>query len=126
MVIKSNQLYQREMDEKLLYNSVRGIWRASKERVKTVEYVFGVYNSLIVAVYKPSRWYVCKDAPDKLPRKDIVLTPKLENRLFFEDNSFEKGLSMDDNERFYLGKSIARLKVNQSAQNPNTYLDPVK
>ncbi len=43
------------MDEKLLYNSVRGIWRASKERVKTVEYVFGVYNSLIVAVFKPSR-----------------------------------------------------------------------
>ena len=42
MVVKINQLYQREMDEKILYNSVRGIWRASKERVKTVEYVFGV------------------------------------------------------------------------------------
>ncbi|WP_239467660.1 LEM-3-like GIY-YIG domain-containing protein [Enterococcus cecorum] len=115
MVVKINQLYQRGMAEKILYNSVRGIWRASKERVKTVEYVFGVYNSLIVAVYKPSRWYVCKDAPDKLPRKDIVLTPKLENRLFFEDENFKKGLSMDDNERFYLGKSIVRLKVNQSA-----------
>ncbi|CAI3304302.1 LEM-3-like GIY-YIG domain-containing protein [Enterococcus cecorum] len=126
MVIKINQLYQREMDEKLLYNSVRGIWRASKERVNTVEYVFGVYKSLNVAVFKPSRWYVCKDAPDKLPRKDIVLTPKLENRLFFEDEGFEKGLAMDDNEQFYLGKSIARLKVNQSAQNPITYLEPVK
>ena len=33
---------------------------------------------------------------------------------------------MDDNEQFYLGKSIAGLKVNQSAQNPITYLDPVK
>lgn len=126
MVIKSNQLYQREMDEKLLYNSVREIWRASKERVKTVEYVFGVYNSLIVAVLKPSRWYVCKDAPDKLPRKDIDLTPKLENRLFFEDENFELGLPLDENEQFYLGKSIAGLKVNQSAQNPITYLDPVK
>ena len=126
MVIKINQLYQREMDEKILYNSVRGIWRASKERVKTVEYVFGVYNSLIVAVYKSSRWYVCKDVSDKLPRKDIVLTPKLENRLFFEDEGFEKGLSMDDNEQFYLGKSITRLKVIQSAQNPITYLEPVK
>ncbi|CAI3284624.1 hypothetical protein CIRMBP1279_00902 [Enterococcus cecorum] len=126
MVIKINQFYQREMDEKILYNSARGIWRASKERVKTVEYVFGVYNSLIVAVFKPSRWYVCKDAPDKLPRKDIVLTPRLENRLFFEDEGFEKGLAMDDNEQFYLEKSIARLKVNQSAQNPITYLEPVK
>lgn len=126
MVVKINQLYQREMDEKIHYNSVRGIWRASKERVKTVEYVFGVYNSLIVAVFKPSRWYVCRDAPDKLLRKDIALTPKLENRLFFEDENFEKGLSMDDNEQFYLGKSIAGLKVNQSAQNPITYLEPVK
>lgn len=125
MVVKINQLYQREMDEKILYNSVRGIWRASKERVKTVEYVLGVYNSLIVAVYKPSRWYVCKDAPYKLPRKDIVLTPRLENRLFFEDEGFEKGLAMDDNEQFYLGKSITRLKVNQSAQNPITYIEPV-
>ena len=67
MVIKINQLYQREINEKILYNSVRGIWRTSKERVKTVEYVFGVYNFLIVAVFKPSRWYVSKDAPYKLP-----------------------------------------------------------
>lgn len=125
MVVKINQLYQREINEKILYNSVRGIWRASKERVKTVEYVFDVYNSLIVAVFKPSQWYVCKDAPYKLPRKDIVLTPRLENRLFFEDEGFEKGLAMDDNEQFYLGKSITRLKVNQSAQNPITYIEPV-
>ena len=95
------KLLSRGKDEKMLYNSVRGVWRASKERVKTVEYVFGVYNSLIVAVLKPSRWYVCKDAPDKLPRKDIVLIPKLENRLFFEDKSFEQGLPLDEDERFF-------------------------
>lgn len=46
--------------------------------------------------------------------------------MFFENKSFEKGLLMDDNGRFYLGKSIARLKVNQSAQNSITYLEPVK
>ena len=48
-----------------------------------VEYVFGVYNSLIVAVYKPSEWFVCIEAKDRLPGQDIVLTPKTENRLFF-------------------------------------------
>lgn len=83
LVIKINRLYQKGMDEKVLYDAVRGVWRASKENVKTVEYVFGVYNSLIVAVYKPSEWFVCKEAKDKLPRQDIVLTPKTENRLFF-------------------------------------------
>lgn len=36
LVIKINRLYQRGMDDKVLYDSVRGVWRASKEKVKTV------------------------------------------------------------------------------------------
>lgn len=126
LIIKINRLYQRGMDEKVLYDAVRGVWRASKEKVKTVEYVFGVYNSLIVAVYKPSEWFVCKEAKDKLPRQDIVLTPKTENRVFFVDERYEHGLQLDENEEFYLGKSIAGLKLNQSAQNPITYLYPLE
>ena len=124
LVIKINRLYQRDMDEKALYDAVRGVWRASKERVKTIEYVFGVYNSLILAVYKPSKWFVCKEAKERLPRQDIVLTPKTENRLFFVDERYEQGLPPDDNEEYYIGKSIAKLKLNQSAQNPITYLNP--
>ena len=99
----------------------RGVRRASKEEVRTVEYTFGVYKSLIVAVYKPSEWFVCKEAKDRLPRQDIVLTPKPENRLFFVDERYEQGFPLDDNESFYIGKSIARLKLNQSAQNSITY-----
>lgn len=92
-------------------------------RVKQVDYVFGVYNSLIVAVYKPTQWYVCKEAKDKLPRQDIVLTPKTEDRLFFVDEKYESHEAMDEAEKFYLYKSIAGLKLNQSAQNPITYLN---
>ena len=124
LVIKINRLYQRDMDEKALYDAVRGVWRASKERVKTIEYVFGVYNSLILAVYKPSKWFVCKEAKERFPRQDIVLTPKTENRLFFVDERYEQGLPPDDNEEFYIRKSITKLKLNQSAQNPITYLNP--
>lgn len=123
LVIKINRLYRRGMDEKVLYDAVRGTWRASKEKVKTVDYVFGVYNSLIVAVYKPSEWFVCKEAKDRLPRQDIVLTPKTENRVFFADYRYEQKLPLDENEKFYLGKSIAGLKLNRSAQNPITYLN---
>ena len=83
LVIKINRLYQRGMDDKVLYDAVRGVWRVSKERVRTTE-----------------------------------------NRLFFEDKRYERGLSLDENEEFYLGKSIAGLKMNQSAQNPITYLNP--
>ena len=92
--------------------------------MNSVDYVFGVYNSLIVAVYKPTRWYKCKEAPEKRPRQDEILTPKTENRIFFVDEGFEKGYPHDENEVFYLGKSIAGLKLNQSAQNPITYLNP--
>ena len=92
-------------------------------RVKQAEYVIGVYNSLIVAVYKPTQWYVCKEAKNKLPRQDIVLTPKTEDRSFFVDKGFENNEPMDEVEKFYLYKSIARLTLNQNAQNPITYLN---
>ena len=124
LVIKINRLYHRNMDKRDLYNVVRGIWRISIEKAKTVQYVFGVYKSLIVAVYKPSQWFVCREAKEILPRKDIILTPQTEKRVFFIDNSFENGLEPDDNEQFYLGKSIQKLQLNQQAQNPITYLMP--
>ena len=124
LVIKINKLYRRNMPDDELYDSVRGVWRASMNNAQSVDYVFGVYNSLIVAVYKPTRWYKCKEAPEKRPRQDEILTPKTENRIFFVDEGFEKGYPHDENEIFYLGKSIVGLKLNQSAQNPITYLNP--
>ncbi len=124
LVIKINRRYQKNMGSRALYDAVRGIWRASIRKAEEVEYVFGVYNSLIVAVYKPTKWYVCKNAKDKLPRPDIILTAKNENRIFFVDEDYEHGLPMDENKQFYYGRSIAGLSLNQSAQNPITYLFP--
>ena len=124
LVIKINKLYRRNMSDDELYDSVRGVWRASMNNARSATYVFGVYNSLIVAVYKPTRWYKCKEAPEKRPRQDEILTPQTENRIFFVDEGFEKGCQHDENEAFYLWKSIAGLKMNQGAQNPITYLNP--
>ena len=121
LVVKINRLYQKNMSEYELYECTRGIWRASMERVKSVDYVFGVYNSLIVAVYKPTEWYRCKDEPTKRPRQYEALTPQTEDRLFFVDKNFENGLPLDDDANFYYGKSMAGL--NHGAQNPITYLN---
>ena len=126
LVIKVSKFYKKGMDEKILYDTVRGVWRVSKEKVKKVEYVFGVYNSLIVAVYKPSAWFVCKENKDRLPKQNNVLTPKTENRLFFVDERYEQGLPLDENQSFYIYKSIAGFKLNKLAQNPITYLNPKK
>ena len=94
--------------------------------MKTVEYVLGVYNSLIVGVYKPTTWYLCKEALEKLPKHVAQLTSKTENRVFFVDDGFENHELLDEAGKFYLYKSISGLKVNQSAQNPITYLEPKK
>lgn len=126
LVIKVSKFYKKGMDEKILYDTVRGFWRVSKEKVKKVEYVFGVYNSLIVAVYKPSAWFVCKEAKDRLPKQNNVLTPKTVNRLFFVDERYEQGFPPDENQSFYIYKSIAGFKLNKLAQNPITYLNPKK
>lgn len=126
LVIKINKLYRRDMPTDEIYDAVRGLWRANKEKAQSVDYVFGVYNSLIVAVYKPTKWYRCKEAPKKRPRQDEKMTPRIENRIFFVDDNFKNGMSLDENQKFYLNKSISNLKLNQNAQNPITYIYPTK
>ena len=124
MAVKINdEHYRYGMSEEELYGVVRGIWRASQKKAMEVDYVFGVYKSIIVAVYKPSRWFVCKDASNRLPRKDIVLTERNQNRIFFEDDNFEKGI-VDENQMFYQGKSIESLSINSKGQNPVMYINP--
>ncbi len=123
LCIKINRRYHRDMTPKELYDAVRGIWRASMKTIKSkrIEYVFGVYNQLIVAVYKPDEWhyvYERVDAPH-LDELDGDGFERAKNRIYFTCADYEQ---MDENQQFYLHKSIADLKVNQSAQNPITYL----
>lgn len=125
LVIKINKLYRRNMTSKELYDAVRGHWRASLNTIKRkqIEYVFGVYNQMIVAVYKPDEWhyvYEMIDAP-RTANWDRETFERVKNRLYFICKDYE---FLDDNSKFYLYKSIAGLKVNQSAQNPITYLSP--
>ena len=125
MVIKINKLYRRCMSKSELYDAVRGYWSASLNSIKArkVEYVFGVYNSLIVAVYKPDEWHYCYEMIDN-PQIDLV-TPriyeKLKNRVYFVCKDYN---NLDEEGCYYLNKSIANLKVNQSSQNPISYISP--
>ena len=123
MVIKINKLYRKGMNPKELYDIVRGNWRASMASIqkRNVEYVFGVYNQLIVAVYKPDEWHYVHDRID-VPQIEDLDEETLErgkNRVYFICKDYEH---LDKNQEFYLYKSIAELKVNQSSQNPITYL----
>lgn len=127
LVIKINKLYRKDMSEAELYDAVRGYWAASLKSINTrkVEYVFGVYNGLIVAVYKPDEWHYGYEMIDN-PQRDI-LTPegyeRLKNRIYFVCKNYTE---LDGAGEFYRYKSITDLKANQSAQNPITYLFPEK
>ena len=125
MVIKINKRYRRDMSSAELYDVVRGIWRASLNSVKRrrVEYVFGVYNQLIVAVYKPDEWHYVHEMID-VPREEELeaeIMDQIKDRIYFICKDYE---SLDSNQEFYLHKSIADLKVNQASQNPISYLSP--
>lgn len=56
----------------------------------------------------------------------MFLHRKLKIDYFFVNERYEQGFLLDENESFYIGKSIAGLKFNQSAQNPITYLYPLE
>ncbi len=125
LVIKINKLYRRGMSQAELYDSVRGYWAVSLKsiRERKVEYVFGVYNGFIVAVYKPDEWHYIHEKIDA-PQSDLLKEEdykRLKNRVYFTCKDYSV---LDEDGCFYLNKSIVNLKVNQSAQNPITYLAP--
>jgi len=123
LVIKINKLYRKDMSDYEIYDAVRGMWRVSLNSIKSKEirYVFAVYNGLIVGVYKPDEWHYVHENID-LPQQDKMdkdTFERLKNRVYFICKRYDE---LDDEGRFYLHKSIAELKVNQSAQNPVSYL----
>ncbi len=126
LVIKINKLYRRGMSDYEIYDAVRGMWNASIRSIKTrgVKYVFAVHNGLIVGVYKPDEWHYVHERID-FPQHDLMddeTFERLKNRIYFICNDYK---DLDEEGQFYLHKSIAGLKVNQSAQNPITYLSPI-
>ncbi len=126
LVIKISQKYNKNKLSEELYDIVRGVWKANIEKVKSVDYVFGVYNSVIVAVYKPTEWYSCEYYLERKPKHVDEILLKDNKRVYFVDDNFEKGspiVENDENAKFYFGKSIASFKSIKDAQNPIVYLN---
>lgn len=121
VVIKVNKLYERNMSEQEVYDIVRGIWRANINRASKADYVLGVYNNLIIGCYKPDRWLKVKDCDiERLPghAQDADLDYMAE-RILFECDQIEE---LDDNQKYYLFKSIENIEYVQKSQNPISYI----
>lgn len=61
LIIKINKLYQSTMTDEELYDTVRASWNVNSDTANNVDYVFAVYKSLIVGVYKDPQWFKCSD-----------------------------------------------------------------
>ncbi len=125
-IVKVNKLYNFGMSDNEIYEIVRGCWKRNTpfkmERLNKVEYVLGVYYDLIIGVYKPSMWAYVKDDPEGVPLRDKGKAG-LDDRVYFRDYSFEKNEEMDDRQKYYLYKSLAKIEKAHITQGP-TYLDP--
>lgn len=68
LVVKLDKTYQCAPDAPEvykrpdMYEKVRKYWRVSAKRVERSMYVLGVFKGVVVAVYKPKRWYPVEDA----------------------------------------------------------------
>lgn len=61
LIIKINKLYQSTMTDEELYDTVRASWNVNIDTANNVDYVFAVYKSLIVGVYKDPQWFKCSE-----------------------------------------------------------------
>lgn len=58
MIININRSYKRSYSrENDIYIATKEIWRLSKNRLKSIEYVLSEYKGRIVEVFKVNRWY---------------------------------------------------------------------
>ena len=121
LVIKVNKSYNCHMSSHEIYDIVRGVWSANINRAKQADYVLGVYNNLIVGCYKPDFWYKISECPiERLPlhTRNANLST-MQNRIIFECNDIS---ILDENQAFYLYKSIEKIEHIQKSQNPISYI----
>lgn len=114
IVIRINQLYHYGMSDLELYDATRCCWKLNKERAKNAEYIFSVYDSMVLEVYKITAWLpahsTMKAKPDFVLEKDI-------NRLEFV------GIKADEDIRKkYVGKMLDGIFF-KGNQNPIKYIN---
>ena len=59
---KINKAWNKEMDEEMLYNKIRGNWVLNINRAKKAEYGIGVYNGIIKGIYRICNWETARSS----------------------------------------------------------------
>lgn len=122
LVIKVNKLYNRGMPMDEIYDVVRGIWRANLKHIEETEYVIGVYNNLIIGCFKPSAWHIVGEVDKSMLPKHMQVrdySDEEAKRVFFVSDDIN---NLDENQSYYLNKSIEKIEFVQKSQYPIAYI----
>lgn len=105
LFIRINKAYRDGMSKEELFKVTSFSWRLALEKARQVDYVFSIYQGIIVEIYKPIEWYEVKD---------IDTDP---NRIAFHGEAAEETIR----DR-YIGKSVKHY-FKQGESNPCKYIN---
>lgn len=115
LLIRINNLYHNNMTPLELYEATRGYWRINPKQASKVDYVFSVYDGMVIEVYQPIQWF---------HGYSTFTTRKIENVSEERKKTrYEFIGKIADNyiRELYLGKSVANL-FSYGEQNPIKYI----
>ena len=103
ILININNLYQRDMSEKEIYDATRKSWKVSISHVSDIKIACSVYRGIIREVFTINRW---------LP------SPEVKGRYMFEGKVAQKNVREK-----YINKSISKY-WKKGSRNPIKYVAP--
>lgn len=115
LMININKSYYNGISDFELYDLTRGCWKVSLSQAKRVEFVFSVYDGMILEVYEPVGWYPAFETMHATRRPEKQ-RDKLEKRYEFVGH-----IADEKTRKKYVGKMVNNL-FEKGAQNPIKYV----
>ncbi len=114
LMIRINALYRNDMTPIELYDATRGYWKVNIQQAQKVEYVFAVYDGMVMEVYKPTQWFPGLSTYNSRDKS-------LDKKRCKSRYEFVGSIADDDIRNKYIGKNVSKLFA-KGEQNPIKYI----
>ena len=114
ILIRINNLYRNDMTPLELYEATRGYWKVNPKHAEKADYVFSVYDGMVMEVYQPIQWF--HGLSTFSTRQELVSEERCKSRYEFVGRIADAGIR-----DLYVGKSVAGIFA-CGEQNPIKYI----
>ena len=114
ILIRINKLYRNDMTPLELYEATRGYWHVNSQQAYKVEYVFSIYDGMVIEIYQPMQWF--PGLSTFTTRQELVTEERCKPRYEFVGK-----IADADVRDLYVGKSVADF-FSRGEQNPVKYI----